>query len=1180
IQQSIAASEAEIEAKQQDLQIAEFRIQTLAQFQNWTQQTLTQLLSVEQLNLAQAKLEQEIALNRENAIDDEVKNRLERERLDIERDRQIALVTLQQLNQLQTEEVLQQAINDLRFDLGLNPIADIIRLAEWKGQLSGLLTNLNNFQAQPDIPANLKTLLIETSQEIQIAIQGKAATNIQDNLLTSANKLIQQANDLKTAVAQLEQEEQRYILLLQQSETDLQQATKTLYTEIQQAGILADEKEILTAENLEILYKIAYAQEAGQISQELAKQSQQILNQILEKRIETRAQRKKNYINDLVSTVTMVLAIAGAVFTGGATLGLYSATSSLVALGNALTFASNILSAAQAAYNGDWAKAIYSIAMTVVDYKITGIDNQIKGAEQSLKVAKDAKDLTKVAEATKILDDLNNVLHSLQTFKTVASTTYNTHRALESGDNVLAILSVFKGVADVAALGVNLDKTTDFSNFEKALITAGQVAVTAHESIKLIEDAKLLEAFEKLKGVTSTISGNFASELVSQDISSGLFTLKVALTVGEVSGDVYKTIKAIEDNKWKDALKSLQKIGKTIDKNFDKNPSPPNESGANPSGESRNDNSQSKLDALVEKFTIYKDKLEQYLKDKFDLDYAKIEQLADTANVLNDIFRDDNSQAWLTGIRDILKIWEGELKSVINENDKDKTFDVIKNLAETANLLYTANEKGKVNDWVSAIQNSAKLWQGVVYDSVYKPEVAKLAKDLNINPADIKVERDGSIYFSPENQLKILIGFEAFRLKADEIEQLMLYEQAEALDNLPDNLKTQVINYWLQKYPSAEAWMQAHPILLVDNGGNASNAVVSSQLKILQTLYYQVSQGQLTFNVEGQEGGKYHSRQPHWPGGKSGVTIGRGYDLGQHTKQQIIQDLKAAGLSDVEAQAYAELQGLKGENARNKLDELKDKLVEITPEQQQKLFNITWTKQYKDVQRISNKSDVVQAYGKVDFSKLDPAIRDLVVDLKYRGDYNLATRTKVQELMSKNDLEGLLNLMSDQAFWQKNKIKGTDGKEYNIDVPSDRFKQRIQFLEKAVSNQKAAEKSPRSLNYNIGDVDVLTGVGGQDVLTGYTNADLFILGNTQTTFYSQNNHDYALINNFDPNIDLIQLHGHRDNYVLGAISEPNISGVGIYWKIGTQEELIGVLPKLSITDVNLNSQVIYVTSKG
>jgi hypothetical protein len=40
-----------------------------------------------------------------------------------------------------------------------------------------------------------------------------------------------------------------------------------------------------------------------------------------------------------------------------------------------------------------------------------------------------------------------------------------------------------------------------------------------------------------------------------------------------------------------------------------------------------------------------------------------------------------------------------------------------------------------------------------------------------------------------------------------------------------------------------------------------------------------VAKGQATYNSEGNEGGKYHSRKAHHPTAASGVTIGRGYDL-------------------------------------------------------------------------------------------------------------------------------------------------------------------------------------------------------------------------------------------------------------------------------------------------------------
>ncbi|MCX5953002.1 MAG: hypothetical protein NTZ40_05805 [Cyanobacteria bacterium] len=146
LQQSIGNSQEQINAKQEELGIAQFRVDALLQLRNWTEQTQVQLLSVEQLNLAQAKLEQDIAKNRQYLIDNTVKAQLDQQRLSIERDRQIAVVKLEQLNQLKTEEALQTAINILRDDLGVNPITEIIQLADYKGQLAGILVDIETLK--------------------------------------------------------------------------------------------------------------------------------------------------------------------------------------------------------------------------------------------------------------------------------------------------------------------------------------------------------------------------------------------------------------------------------------------------------------------------------------------------------------------------------------------------------------------------------------------------------------------------------------------------------------------------------------------------------------------------------------------------------------------------------------------------------------------------------------------------------------------------------------------------------------------------------------------------------------------------------------------------------------------------------------------------------------------------
>jgi len=127
-----------------------------------------------------------------------------------------------------------------------------------------------------------------------------------------------------------------------------------------------------------------------------------------------------------------------------------------------------------------------------------------------------------------------------------------------------------------------------------------------------------------------------------------------------------------------------------------------------------------------------------------------------------------------------------------------------------------------------------------------------------------------------------------------------------------------------------------------------------------------VPRGQVTFDGEGNEGGPYHSRRPHVPSDSSGVTIGRGYDMKARTAKEIHDDLRAAGVSEDQANLYARAAGLSGDDAKAFLDEhgyvklikaagvlglkgievnqyLKaNTLDEITQEQQQKLFNLTY----------------------------------------------------------------------------------------------------------------------------------------------------------------------------------------------------------------------------------------------
>jgi hypothetical protein len=197
---------------------------------------------------------------------------------------------------------------------------------------------------------------------------------------------------------------------------------------------------------------------------------------------------------------------------------------------------------------------------------------------------------------------------------------------------------------------------------------------------------------------------------------------------------------------------------------------------------------------------------------------------------------------------------------------------------------------------------------------------------------------------------------------------------------------------------------------------------------------FTVDRGQITFDAEGMEGGFFHSRKPHVPDDNSGLTIGRGYDMKTKSAARIKADLKAAGLSDAEATRYSGAAGKKGDTARKFRDE--NALVEITPEQQKSLFLSSYDDAAADVKRICEKPDVVAKYGATDFANLNPLIRDILVDLRFRGDYSGATRAHVQHCVVANDVVCLRGVISNRNLW--------------LTVPKDRFRRRVEYLNRTM----------------------------------------------------------------------------------------------------------------------------------
>jgi hypothetical protein len=140
--------------------------------------------------------------------------------------------------------------------------------------------------------------------------------------------------------------------------------------------------------------------------------------------------------------------------------------------------------------------------------------------------------------------------------------------------------------------------------------------------------------------------------------------------------------------------------------------------------------------------------------------------------------------------------------------------------------------------------------------------------------------------------------------------------------------------------------------------------------------------------------------------------------------------------------------GLAGRHAEEFIEENQLESFEITPAQQLKLFDLEYERQSRDTERIATKPDVTQAYGPTDWSALAPAIKEVLIDLRFRGDYTPACRQFLQVHVARNDLQGFAKEMMDRKRWPN--------------VPKDRFARRKAFCARALARGSPCYASPRA----------------------------------------------------------------------------------------------------------------------
>lgn len=190
--------------------------------------------------------------------------------------------------------------------------------------------------------------------------------------------------------------------------------------------------------------------------------------------------------------------------------------------------------------------------------------------------------------------------------------------------------------------------------------------------------------------------------------------------------------------------------------------------------------------------------------------------------------------------------------------------------------------------------------------------------------------------------------------------------------------------------------------------------------------------GQITFDAEGRESrGSLFSRVMHWPGGASGVTIGRGYDMGSRTRLQVISELTYAGMSPNDAAFYGDAAGLRGESAARFVRSHVGGSPILSLPTQRKLFEeVTATETLADVRRILAKPDLQSKYGIVTWEGLSSYAQEILFDLRYRGDYTPETRTRIQPLLVSGNDAALQAVMNDVPYWSR------------LGVPAERIRER------------------------------------------------------------------------------------------------------------------------------------------
>ncbi|WP_342320586.1 peptidoglycan-binding protein [Kosakonia sp. BYX6] len=167
-----------------------------------------------------------------------------------------------------------------------------------------------------------------------------------------------------------------------------------------------------------------------------------------------------------------------------------------------------------------------------------------------------------------------------------------------------------------------------------------------------------------------------------------------------------------------------------------------------------------------------------------------------------------------------------------------------------------------------------------------------------------------------------------------------------------------------------------------------------------------VNEGQVTFDSEGvdyitavepfrQRSYPNFSRILHWPPKfSSGVTLGRGYDMGSRSTGEIYSTLRQAGLEEYKAVICSKASHLKGRQAGQFVKVYGPLVGEISHSQQIRLFEIVYREKLNYAKGVYSRNSR-HVPNPLPWFNVDKVIRDVFVDTIYQGNQTAPEMVKI-----------------------------------------------------------------------------------------------------------------------------------------------------------------------------------------